>query len=220
MKPVVSVLFVAGAFILGAREVCAQHEPSFIIMPRAGVIAQARPFTQNFLLVPDYTRKWRYKMDPSVTYGALIEVPTPYRSVGVRLEMSSASRENVTKSGGEGPPLQDEVTAQIDIASAAMIYQPARLCWGGVCPRLLGGGGIKRYDFEGNLLWDDIVDRFAEDQSHFTLQLGAGIVAYASRLAIIAEIVDYSNGIRFASRDQPTNRAHDLAFSLGAGVRF
>ena len=207
------------AFACTAGDLRAQ-DPSFIIMPRGGVMAQARPFTQNFLIVPDYMRKWRYKMEPSVAYGGLVEVPTPYKSIGGRLEMSRGSRSKITRAGGEGPPLQDEVSAQMNITTAAVIYQPARACWGDVCPRLLGGGGVKQYDFEGNLLWDDVVDRFADDQSHFTLQLGAGIVAYTSRIAIIAEIVDYSNGIRFASRDQPTSRAHDLAFSLGAGVRF
>ena len=219
MKPILTFALVATATFLAGRGLHAQ-DPSFIIMPRAGVMAQARPFTQNFLLLPDYMRKWKYKMEPAVAYGGLIEVPTPYKSVGVRLEMNNGSRATITQSGGEGPPTSGEVSAQLSIISAAMIYQPSRACWGGVCPRLLGGGGIKRYDFEGNLAWDDIIDRFADDQSHFTLQLGAGVVAYASRLAIIAEIVDYSNGIKFASRDQPTSRAHDVAFSLGAGVRF
>ncbi len=219
MKRILTFALASAATCFTASGLHAQ-DPSFIIMPRAGVLAQARPFTQDFLLVPDYMRKWRYKMEPSVAYGALVEVPTPYKSLGVRLEMSNGSRATITQSGGEGPPTAGEVSAQMNIISAAMIYQPSRACWGGVCPRLLGGGGIKRYDFEGNLAWDDIIDRFAEDQSHFTLQLGAGVIAYASRIAIIAEIVDYSNGIRFASRNQPTSRAHDVAFSLGAGVRF
>jgi hypothetical protein len=184
-------------------------------------MAQALPFTQNFLAVPDYTRKWKYRMEAAPAYGGLIEVPTPYRGLGVRLEMIDRGRSGIENVNGEGPPIQDEVTAKIDVISAALIYQPARACWGDVCPRLIGGGGIKRYDFQGNLLWDDIVDRFADDQTHFTLQLGAGIAAYtSSRLVFIAEIVDYSNGVKFASRDQPTSRTHDVAFSFGAGVRF
>lgn len=219
MRRSLSVAAVLISGFLPAGNLRAQ-EPSFVVMPRAAVMAQALPFTQNFLLVPDYMRKWRYKMEPSVAYGGLIEVPTPYKSIGVRLEMSNGSRATITQSGGEGPPIYDEVSAQMSIVTGAIIYQPGRACWGDVCPRLLGGGGIKRYDFEGNLAWDDIIDRFADDQSHFTLQLGVGVVAYVSRMAIIAEVVDYSNGIRFASRDQPTSRAHDIAFSLGAGVRF
>jgi hypothetical protein len=212
-------LLIAATVIL-SKDVSAQ-DPSFIIMPRAGVMTQARPFTQQFLLLPDYSRKWKYEMDPALAYGAVIEVPTPYKSLGVRLEISNAGKAEIRRvAGSDGPPTHDEVSARVRITSAAAIYQPSRFCWGNVCPRLLGGGGIKQYDFEGNLLWDDIVDRFADDQSHATLQLGAGVVAYASRLAIIAEVVDYSNGIKFASRDQPTSRTHDLAFTLGAGVRF
>jgi hypothetical protein len=194
---------------------------SLLVMPRAGVIRQALPLTQQFILAPDFRTKWRYEMDAAPIVGALIEVPTPLKSLAVRLEASQAGRSDIRKAeGSDGPPTYGEVTAEIQIASIAAVFQPPRFCRGGVCPRLLGGGGIKRYNFTGNLLWDDIVDRFADDQSHATLQLGAGIVAYVSRLAIIVEVMDYSNGINFASRDQPTDRAHDLSFNLGAGVRF
>ncbi len=182
---------------------------------------QALPFSQQFLLVPDFQRKWRYEMNAAPTWGALLEVPTPLKSLAVRFEASQAGRAEIRRvEGSDGPPTNDDVSAKIQIASIAAVFQPARFCWGDVCPRLVGGGGVKKYDFTGNLLWDDIVDRFADDQSRATLQLGAGIVAYASRLAIIVEVMDYSNGIRFASRDQPTSRTHDLTFNLGAGVRF
>ena len=219
MRLVPSALVLAIALLSSSAPVDAQ-QPSFIVMPKGGFVVQARPFQQQHLLVSDFQRIWKYEMDAAATYGILIETPTPFKSLGVRLEASRAGRASIREvPGSTGPPTRD-VSAKVNIASIAAVFQPERFCWGNVCPRLLGGGGVKSYDFEGNLLWDDIVDRFADDQSPLTLQLGAGIVAYVSRLAIIAEITDYSNGIRFASRDQPTNRVHDIAFNLGAGLSF
>lgn len=197
------------------------QESSFLIVPRVGVMRQALPFTQQFLLAPDFRSKWRYEMDAAPVIGALIEVPTPLKSLVVRLEASQAGRSDIRKAeGSDGPPTYGDVTAEIQIATIAAVFQPPRFCRISVCPRLVGGGGVKKYKFTGNLLWDDIVDRFADDQSHTTLQVGAGIVGYVSRLAIIVEVMDYSNAINFASRDQPTSRTHDVSLNLGAGVRF
>src|SRR5687768_7319486 len=151
------------------------QEPSFVVMPKAAVVAQARPFSQQFALVDQLETLWRYRMEPALSYGALVEAPTPYKSLGLRLEMSKVGKSEITKAeNSDGPPTNGEVSARMTMASAAAIYQPARYCWGSVCPRLIGGAGIKRYDFEGDLLWDDVRERFARDQSRTTIQLGAG----------------------------------------------
>ncbi|HEX5577785.1 MAG TPA: hypothetical protein VFX40_05370 [Gemmatimonadaceae bacterium] len=207
--------------LLAPKAPLAAQQPSFVIMPKAAVVAQARPFSQQFTIVDQFETRWRYRMEPALAWGALVETPTPYKSLGIRIEMSEAGKSEITKAGNsDGPPTYGEVSARVRVASAAAIFQPEKYCWGSVCPRLIGGAGIKRYDFEGDLLWDDVRERFAGDQSRTTIQLGAGVIAYASRLAIIAEVVDYSNSIMFASADNRTNRVHDLAFTLGAGVRF
>jgi hypothetical protein len=190
-------------------------------MGRGGVVAQAVPFSQQFALTTQIDERWRYRTEPALSYGAIVETPTPMRSFGLRFEGSRIGRATIRKAeGSKGPPTNGDVTAKVGVVSAAALYQPESWCWNSVCPRLIGGLGVKRYDFEGNLLWDDIVDRFADDQSRTTLQLGGGIIAYMSRIAIVAEVVDFSNSIKFASRDHPTNRAHDLSFNVGAGVRF
>jgi hypothetical protein len=220
MRHTLSALVVSSALLVPAFPSGAQ-QPSFVVMPKAAVVAQARPFSQQFTIVDQFETLWRYRMEPAISYGALVETPTPYKSLGIRLEMSKAGKSEITKAGNsDGPPTYGEVSARVSVASAAAIFQPEKYCWGSVCPRLIGGAGIKRYDFEGDLLWDDVRERFARDQSRTTIQLGAGIIAYASRLAIIAEVVDYSNSIMFASADNRTNRVHDVSFTVGAGVAF
>ena len=220
MRDVLSILAVPLALLVPHGLLEAQ-QPSFVIMPKAAVVAQARPFSQQFAIVDQLETLWRYRMEPALSYGALVEAPTPYKSLGIRVEMSKAGESEITKAGNsDGPPTYGEVSARVSVASAAAIFQPEKYCWASVCPRLIGGAGVKRYDFEGDLLWDDVRERFARDQSRTTIQLGAGIIAYASRLALIAEVVDYSNSIMFASADNRTNRVHDLSFTVGAGVRF
>lgn len=220
MRHVPLVLVVPFVIMVPYEAVHAQ-QPSLVIMPKAAVVAQARPFSQQFAIVDNFETLWRYRMEPALSYGALVEAPTPYKSLGIRLEMSKAGKSEITKAGNsDGPPTYGEVSARVSVASAAAIFQPEKYCWASVCPRLIGGAGVKRYDFEGDLLWDDVRERFARDQSRTTIQLGAGIIAYASRLAIIAEVVDYSNSIVFASADNRTNRVHDVSVTVGAGVRF
>src|SRR5687768_2302808 len=220
MRSVMSVCLLASTAVFSSAELQAQ-QPSFLVMGRVGVVAQAVPFSQHFSLTTQIDERWRYRTQPAVSYGAIVETPTPFTSFGLRFEGARVSRAAIKKTKESlGPPTNGEVTAKVSLLSAAALYQPEGWCRNGVCPRLIGGLGVKRYDFEGNLLWDDIVERFAEDQSRTTLQLGVGIIAYMSRIAIVAEAVDFSNSIKFASRDNQTNRVHDLSFNLGAGVRF
>lgn len=220
MRQTLSALVVPFVFVVPRAPLDAQH-PSFVIMPKAAVVAQARPFSQRFAIVDQFETLWRYRMEPALSWGALVEAPTRYKSLGVRVEVSRAGKSEITKArDSDGPPTYGEVSARVSVASAAAVFQPAKYCRGSVCPRLIGGAGIKRYDFEGDLLWDDVRDHFARDQSHTTIQLGAGIIAYAPRLALIAEVVDYSNSIVFANPDNRTKRAHDLAFTVGVGLTF
>ena len=219
MRTAMSVVLLA--FTAFSATPLSAQQPPFLVMGRAGLVAQAVPFSQQFSLTTQIDERWRYRTQPAMSYGAIVETPTPWTSFGLRFEASQTGRATIKKTlDSKGPPTNGDVTTKVGVVSAAALYQPEGWCRNGICPRLIGGLGIKRYDFEGNLLWDDIVDRFADDQSRTTLQLGIGIIAYMSRFAIVAEVVDFSNSIKFASRDNPTNRVHDVSFNVGAGIRF
>lgn len=192
-----------------------------LVAPRAGVITPATSISQRFDQVPGFDATWRYDMKPAFSYGALVEVPTPLAGLGVRLEWTEGQKASITHADGTaGPPTYGDVSAKLRITSAAALIQPERLCLRNVCPRLVAGAGIKQYDFEGALLWDDVVDRFAKDQSVTTLQLGLGLITYLDRFAIIAEVNDFSNRVEFATPDNAANRVHDLVINLGAAIRF
>ena len=88
-----SVSIVAMLVATGAQpETLPAQAGSFVVMPRAGIMTQARPLTQDFRLAPDYSAKWEYSMEAASAYGGLVEVPIPNRSIGLRLEMNSTAR--------------------------------------------------------------------------------------------------------------------------------
>ena len=91
MRHALSALVVPFVLLAPAAQLDAQ-QPSFVIMPKAGIVAQARPFSQQFAIVDHFETLWRYRMEPALSSGALVETPTPDKSLGIRLERSKAGK--------------------------------------------------------------------------------------------------------------------------------
>jgi hypothetical protein len=184
---------------------------------------QAVPFEREFNdLGPEYRQVWRYRYQPDLVWGAAADLTTPGLPVGIRLEVNHAPSLTVEqKQGSPGPPVFERGSGAVTTATAAAIVQPARACLGALCPRLLVGGGVKQYRFDVELLSDDIVFPFAEDQSHTTLQVGVGVAARRNRVSLVAEVNDYSNRFKlFYNEDESRRRVHDTVATLGLAFHF
>ena len=140
---------------------------------------------------------------------------------GLRLALNRAPSLTLERDPGySGAPLLGPASGRVTTATIAVLLEPRQTCLGPVCPRIVLGGGIKRYRFDANVLIDDIVVPFADDQNRPTLQLGIGMRATVAGFVVVTEISDFSNGLRFGNSTYPSKRTHDTIVSLGLGIRF
>lgn len=219
-----TVFFAAILLSLLARpaSLAGQERASITFLPRAGVLVQTSPFEVEFDDVPGFTQHWHYRFQPGVALGAAAELRAPGFPVALRGEVSFAPALTLEEDDDNlGPELYgpgEEPGGSLTAATVAAVLASDRLCLGPLCPRLLVGGGIKRYHFDAEVLSGDIVSRFAEDQTQTTLQVGVGLAARLRRALLVAEVNDYSNSVDYAFTDNDGGRVHDTVFSLSVAV--
>jgi hypothetical protein len=211
--------------VLGILSICsatamsAQDSPMRVtLVAHGGVHAQTGPFRQDLgALVPGLVT--RYRFDRGGSLGASLELGRARFPLGIRVSVNQSPSLGLERTPGSlGAPFLEPATGRVTTATVAVVLEPRRTCFGRVCPRALLGGGIKRYRFDANLLLDDIVEPFADDQFHPTLQMGVGVRATVGKAVLMADVTDFSNGFRFTNQTYPGRRVHDTIVSLGVGV--
>lgn len=206
--------------LYSAASLVAQDETVHVtLVAHGGVLAQTVAFRQDFgALVPGLVSGHRF--DHGRSLGASLELGRARSPLGVRFALNRASALTLENDPGyKGAPLYGPASGTITTATIAVLLEPRQTCFGPFCPRLLLGGGIKRYRFKANVRNDDVIEPFADDQDRPTLQLGIGVRATVSGFVLIADISDFSNGLRFGNATYPSKRTHDTIVSLGLGIR-
>ncbi len=93
--------------------------------------------------------------------------------------------------------------------TGGLVVRPFRLLF--IEPYLIGGLGVKRYDFSTS----DIGDAFLDDQNVRTYQLGVGGELDLGPLSGIVEISDF---VSDRGAQLPVGRQHDFIVSVGIGI--
>jgi hypothetical protein len=197
----------------------AQDAPMRVtLLAHGGVHSQTGAFRQDFsALVPGLESRYRFERGGSL--GASLELGRARFPLGIRVSLNQSPSLGLERPPGSlGAPFLGPATGRVTTATVAAFLEPRRTCVGRVCPRAVLGGGIKRYRFDANLLLDDIVEPFADDQVRPTLQVGVGLRATVGRVVLMTDVTDFSNGFRFTNRTYPGRRVHDTIVSLGVGV--
>lgn len=208
--------------LLHPEGLLAQQAPQYIsILPRLGVLTQPVPFKQYWNdPPPEFRQVWRYRFAPALAFGMAAEFGAESLPLRLRTEVNhtpSARLHHIAESFG--PPLHEEATAGLTSATVAVVAEPEQACFRMFCPRLLAGGGVKHYRFEADVISDDTIYPFAQDQTRLTVQLGAGVAVRLPRITLVAEVNDFSNQLRFFRLDDPSGRVHDTLATMGVTIR-
>ena len=193
------------------------------LIPRVGIYTQPGAFEQPFDdPPPEYRQVWRYRYDSGPSLGLAADLAFPGQTLGVRVEANHTPSLSLRQADGSPGPLVHEPSSSdgsVTTLTAALRVEPRAACVGAVCPRLLLGAGLTRYQFGAQLLSGDIVFPFAEDQSRLTVQVGAGFTTpLGARTALVAELNDYVNRVDLW-QDEDAGWTHEAVLSLGVGVR-
>lgn len=207
--------------LCSAAGLSAQDARTYVTLAaHGGVLSQTGPFRQDLgALAPGWVSGYRFNRGGCV--GASLELVRARFPLGIRLALSQSASLRLERAPGFiGAPVLEPASARVTTATIAMLLEPRRTCVGRVCPRLMLGGGVKRYWFNADLVYDDIIEPFADDQTRPTLQLGVGVRATVAGIVLTADISDFSNSLRFGNVTYPSKRTHDTIVSLGLGIRF
>ncbi|HYW09579.1 MAG TPA: hypothetical protein VE913_21635, partial [Longimicrobium sp.] len=114
--------------------------------------------------------------------------------------------------------------SQIYLAVADVLLRGPRL--GPVQPYILGGGGIKRYNFAQGELTDGYEVEYARDVTQRTSHIGIGTDVRLGGQSVAVEFSDYVGGFRSAAASGATGtaaldgkRQHDISVTIGLRIR-
>jgi hypothetical protein len=149
--------------------------------------------------------------DGTLAFGAALELGTPDAvSFRVNLLHATDSEVPVTDIGCD----QDCARSSVSTGTATLVLRLPNLIV--VQPYLLGGGGVKRYDFTREDLSNEGLEAILNDQNQLTGHLGFGAELNLGMLRVVGEVSDLVSqfdveGDRFESDDLQ----HDVYFTVG-----
>jgi hypothetical protein len=154
------------------------------LVPRAGIFVSGG----NLAEVSGTLGDVEADMKGTLGVGLGLEVGVPLSPIGFRAGFDYATNSKLSLKGISAG--EDEAGAKLLAVTGDVVLRPLpRLIV--VQPYLVGGAGVKRYDFELSELEADAQGLFPEDQTDFTLHGGAGVDISLGPLALRAEVSDY-----------------------------
>lgn len=152
------------------------------LIPKIGAYLPANDLGE----VPGVVEEIVAETKASLAVGLAAELDFPLSPWNVRANLDYATGSELSFEEG----LQErEADATILALVGDLVFRPLpRVVV--VQPYLLGGAGIKRYDFDTDDLGGSLGNLF-DDQSDFTVHLGAGLDIGLGPVAFMAELSDY-----------------------------
>lgn len=151
------------------------------------------------------------EMEASLAVGLGLELDLPLSPLNVRANLDYATGSQISLEGIQGSDVDATVLALV----GDLVFRPLpRLAV--VQPYLLGGAGIKRYNFDTDDLGGGFGDFLSDDQNDFTVHLGAGLDVGLGPLAFMAEVSDYISW--FAPNGGDSEMQNDIFGMVGVRV--
>lgn len=154
------------------------------------------------------------EMAASLAIGLAAELDLPLSPVNLRFGFDYATGAEVS---GEGISSDEELETTVLALTGDLVFRPLpRLVV--VQPYLLGGAGIKVYDFDSKDVTDqDLSSVFEDDENDFALHLGAGVdIKLFRNTFLLVEVSDYIS--RFKFQDSGDDEIQNDIFGM-AGLR-
>lgn len=159
---------------------------------------------------------------PGPAIGLRAEIRLPVRGIGIRGGFSwvgsDLTRPRVAEEPGCGeacPIIPGEVDrfggAQVYLAVLDLAVQGPRI--GFVQPYVVGGGGLKHYDFRQGDLSGEVAEAFREDDTAPTAHVGLGLAFHLGAHTVLLEAGDH------VSRSFADAKQDDLAVTAGVRIR-
>lgn len=154
------------------------------------------------------------EMEASLAVGLGLELDLPLSPLNVRANIDYATGSEISLEG-RGIQLSEAVDATVLALVGDLVFRPLpRVAI--VQPYLLGGAGIKRYNFDTDDLAGGVGDFLSDDQNDFTVHLGAGLDIGLGPLAFMAEVSDYISW--FAPNGGDSEMQNDIFGMVGVRV--
>ncbi|HEX7050215.1 MAG TPA: hypothetical protein VF188_08450 [Longimicrobiales bacterium] len=130
----------------------------------------------------------RAEMEASLALGLALELDLPTSPVNLRANFDYATASEVSPEGITSDVAPD---ATLLALTGDLVFRPLpRIIV--VQPYLLGGAGVKVYQFDTDDLVDDgFAEAFDDDRTDFALHAGIGVDVGLGPLALLAEVSDY-----------------------------
>jgi hypothetical protein len=156
------------------------------------------------------------KMESTLGFGLALEV-LPRSSVSFRLGGAFGTDSDVPVSGIGCTACKARGTVLTVTGAAVLRPVPASIP---LRPYLLAGAGLKSYNFRYDASLGNHAEAFVNDQTHATIQLGAGIELNLGLLRLLLEASDYTSGFRLGddSATGEAKRQHDIFITVGVAA--
>jgi hypothetical protein len=210
-----------------SREAAGQERFAVKLAPTVGWYAP----TQNLRRVPEEGSSDWTRIAAGPMAGLTAELGLPVRAVSVRgglMYVRSgldarrfAGFESCGSDCDEAVYRSEPIAgARVFIAVADVVLRTPRI--GPVQPYVLGGAGIKRYDFAQRELSGGYAAEYARDVTQGTRHVGLGTDLRVGNHLLVLEVSDYVGGFRSAADPAQSGttapggrRQHDISFTAG-----
>ncbi|HLU24112.1 MAG TPA: hypothetical protein VKZ58_00200 [Longimicrobiales bacterium] len=180
------------------------------IMPKAGVYIPGN----DLATIRDGAEEIRAKMEGDFAIGLAIELARAGAPVGLRGNFDYITGTTITE---DGVDRSDKSGTTMLALTGDLVLRPIpRLLF--LQPYLLGGAGIKRYEFDRESLSGPIRDAFPADRTDFAVHLGAGFEIGFGALAITAEVSDYISRFKAEGENRDNKLQNDVFAMVGVRI--
>lgn len=157
------------------------------------------------------------KMESTLGFGLGLEF-LPGQTWSFRLNALYGTRSEVPVRGVGCPDCGEARSTVAAVTGTAILRPLPNLIV--VQPYLMGGAGVKRYDFDQDAAREEGLSAFVSDQNRLAGQLGAGVEVNAGFATLLFEVSDLVSGFRPGSGDGEGSgkTQHDFFITIGLSL--
>lgn len=177
------------------------------IMPKAGVYIPGN----DLATIRDGAEEIRTKLEGSFAIGLALELARSGAPVGLRGNFDYITGTTITEDGIDRSDRSE--TTMLALTGDLVLRPIPRLLI--LQPYLLGGAGVKRYQFDRESLGGSLADAFPADRTDFAVHLGAGLEVGLGFLSLTAEVSDYISRFEADGQDGGRKLQNDVFAMVG-----